>query len=143
LSKLIETRIEFQQLAERRLVEAKALLNLGFWDGAYYLAGYAVELGLKACIIKMLLATDAFPDKDLSRDCYTHSVSTLIKVSRLREAEEAATDADPLLKAHWGLVKDWSEQKRYHMIEQNEAEGLYTAIAGNGHGVLSWIKTVW
>ena len=57
------TRAEFQQLAEQRLLEAKALLDQGKWDGAYYLAGYAVELALKACVIKMLLATDAFPER--------------------------------------------------------------------------------
>jgi hypothetical protein len=33
-----------------RLAEAEALMNLGHADGAYYLAGYAVECGLKACI---------------------------------------------------------------------------------------------
>ena len=48
MSKLIETRIEFQLLAEQRLDEAKALLDLGKWGGAYYLAGYVVELALKA-----------------------------------------------------------------------------------------------
>jgi HEPN domain-containing protein len=52
LSKLIETRAEFQELAETRLKEAKALLDLGMWNGSYYLAGYAVEVVLKACIIK-------------------------------------------------------------------------------------------
>ena len=57
------TRAEFQRLAEQRLVEAKVLLDEGHWDGAYYLAGYAVELALKACVIKMLLATDAFPER--------------------------------------------------------------------------------
>ena len=78
LSKLIETKAEFQVLAEERLVEAKALLDLKKWDGAYYLAGYAVELAIKACIIKMLMATDAFPKKDFSKDCYTHIIETLV-----------------------------------------------------------------
>ena len=45
LSRLIATKAEFQELAEQRLAEAKALLDQGQWDGAYYLAGYAVELG--------------------------------------------------------------------------------------------------
>ena len=45
-------------MADQRLVEAKALLDQGMWDGAYYLAGYAVELALKACIIKMLQGSE-------------------------------------------------------------------------------------
>lgn len=82
MSKLIETRTEFQQLAQERLQEAKALLDLGKWSGAYYLAGYAVELALKACIIKMLMATDAFPKKDFSKDCYTHAIEMLVKLAK-------------------------------------------------------------
>lgn len=43
---------EFQQLSKVRLQEARALLKMGLSDGAYYLAGYAVEFALKACIAK-------------------------------------------------------------------------------------------
>jgi hypothetical protein len=32
-----------QELAELRASEAKALLDAGVYDGAYYLAGYAVD----------------------------------------------------------------------------------------------------
>ena len=70
LSKLIETRAEFQELANERLEEAKALLDVGKWNGAYYLAGYAVEIALKACIIKTLMSTDAFPEKEFSMELH-------------------------------------------------------------------------
>jgi HEPN domain-containing protein len=40
----------FRQLAEQRLAEAELLLANGFWSGAYYLAGYALECALKAKI---------------------------------------------------------------------------------------------
>ena len=46
-------RNDFQQLADVRINEAEALLVQGKYDGAYYLAGYAVECGLKACIAKL------------------------------------------------------------------------------------------
>ena len=143
MSKLIETKAEFQELAEKRLVEAKALLDLGMWDGAYYLAGYAVELALKACIIKMLMATDAFPDKEFSKSCYTHTIESLVSLAKLTGPRKTATDADPHLKRNWGLAKDWTEQKRYHRIDKSAAEVLYTAIADGEHGVLPWIKTQW
>jgi len=38
------------------------LLRLGLFDGAYYLAGYAVECALKACIAKGTQRFE-FPDK--------------------------------------------------------------------------------
>ena len=49
-------RADFQKLAEIRLEEAATLLNAGKFDGAYYLSGYAVECGLKACIAKQTKA---------------------------------------------------------------------------------------
>lgn len=45
-------RQDLQELSRVRLKEATALLKLGLFDGAYYLAGYAVECALKACIAK-------------------------------------------------------------------------------------------
>jgi len=135
------TKAEFQELAEQRLAEAKVLLDQGQWDGAYYLAGYAVKLALKACIIKTLLATDAFPDKEFSKNCYTHAVEKLVGLAELDGARKTAADADPDLLANWVLVRDWSEEKRYHRIDKTEAEALYAAIADAAHGVLPWIKT--
>jgi hypothetical protein len=143
LSKLIETRADFQELAVERLEEAKALLDLGKWAGAYYLAGYAVELALKACIIKTLMATDAFPDKEFSKNCYTHAIEKLVGLAKLDGARKVATDADPDLLDNWPTARDWSEEKRYHRIAKAEAEALYTAIADGAHGVLPWIKTQW
>ena len=141
MSKLIETKAEFQELAEKRLVEAKALLDLGMWDGAYYLAGYAVELALKACIIKLVMATDAFPDKEFSKNCYTHDIEKLVGLAKLDVPRKIATD--PVLLTNWTLAGDWSEAKRYHWINQTEAKALYTAIADGAHGVFPWIKTQW
>ncbi len=124
-------------------MEAKALLDQGQWDGAYYLAGYAVELALKACIIKSLLATDAFPDKEFSRNCYTHDVEKLVVLAKLDVARKTDRDADPYLATNWGLARDWSEEKRYHRIDKTEAEILYAAISDASHGVFPWIKKQW
>jgi hypothetical protein len=143
LSKLIETRNEFQQLAQERLEEAKALLDLGKWGGAYYLAGYVVELALKACISKTLMATDAFPDKEFSKNCYTHAIEKLVVLAKLDSARKTATDADSDLLTNWVLARDWSEEKRYHRIDKAEAEALYAAISDGAHGVFPWIKTQW
>ena len=143
MSKPIETQVEFQELAQTRLEEAKALLDLGKWDGAYYLAGYAVEFGLKACIIKTLMATDAFPDKEFSRNCYTHSIAKLLGLAKLDVVLDAAMNADPDLLINWSVARDWSEEKRYHRISRAEAEAQYQAVADAMHGVFPWIQTQW
>jgi hypothetical protein len=57
-------RVQLRQLAEDRLLDAERLLTGGRWAGAYYLAGYAVECGLKACIMAHVEATGAiFQDR--------------------------------------------------------------------------------
>lgn len=55
-------RKDLQELSKVRLKEATALLKLGLFDGAYYLAGYAVECALKACIAKGTQRGE-FPDR--------------------------------------------------------------------------------
>src|SRR2546425_2666201 len=54
------TRTDLQLLAEERLSDAQVLLANGRFGAAYYLAGYAIECALKACIAKLTKAED-FP----------------------------------------------------------------------------------
>lgn len=143
MSTPVVTRADFQQLADIRLKEAKALLDTGFWDGAYYITGYAVEVALKACVIKMVMATDAFPEKKFSENCWTHDLQKLIDLAGLRSAWVTATTADGILSGYWGIAKQWSEQTRYHRITEAEAKQLYTAVSDAANGVLTWIKTQW
>jgi hypothetical protein len=77
-------RADFQQLAELRLLEARALLAAELPDGAYYLAGYAVECGLKACIAAKTREHD-FPDKKLVEKSYSHDVEKLLDAAGLSD----------------------------------------------------------
>jgi HEPN domain-containing protein len=61
-----------------RLREARILLDAGKQEGAYYLAGYSVECALKACICRRRMKAGAFPDKEFSREVYTHSLEKLV-----------------------------------------------------------------
>ncbi len=45
---------EIEQIAEARLADAQLLLDADRYDGAVYLCGDAVELGLKARICRTL-----------------------------------------------------------------------------------------
>lgn len=45
------------------------LLTAGMPEGAYYLAGYAVECALKSCIARRTQEHD-FPDKKLANDSH-------------------------------------------------------------------------
>ena len=75
-------RNELRELALIRLKEAKSLLDSRNYEGAYYLCGYAVECGLKACIAKKTNRHD-FPDKNTVNESYTHELSKLLRLAGL------------------------------------------------------------
>ena len=78
------TKTDLQTLAEMRLREAGILLAAGELDGAYYVAGYAVEFALKACIIKRKLAVPEYwPEKSFTQQCHTHDLSCLMELADL------------------------------------------------------------
>ncbi len=136
-------RLDFQKLAEIRIEEAEVLLRSRRWAGAYYLAGYAVECGFKACIAKKTKRYD-YPDRDFATKCYTHKVEQLVVQAGLQTDFQAACNANPDLNLNWTVVKDWDERSRYERKRTRaDAQGLYDAITDPVHGVLPWIKSRW
>lgn len=138
-------RLEFQALAEERIVDARALLAVGQWSAAYYLAGYAVECGLKACILKRVTAASEviFEDRKFSDKCWTHAVEPLLELAGLEDAFEADLGANPALKKNWPIVCAWNEQVRYQTISQDKAEKFFEAVTEPTNGVMSWIGVRW
>jgi hypothetical protein len=137
-------RVEFQQLADVRIAEARVLLANQLPDGAYYLAGYAVECGLKACILARVERTGViFDDKKFLEGCWTHNIETLVKTADLTVQRDKDMGADPGLATNWQLVKDWTETSRYQRKSLTEAQTLYDAITDAVHGVLPWIRIRW
>jgi hypothetical protein len=136
-------RTDFQNLALIRLTEAQALLASGNPSGAYYLAGYAVECALKACIAKETREHDFAPRPETVRDMYTHDVAKLVKVVGLKGALDSRSAAEPVFDRLWSIVSSWSEQARYATFTQAEADDLIDAINDPVHGVLSWLQQYW
>lgn len=135
-------RIEFQEIAELRLQESKALLNAGFPDGAYYLAGYAIECALKACIAKRTREHD-FPERD-SRDYYIHDLEKLLARAELKDELDRAARTNPAMKANRVIVEDWSEESRYERKKSfREATELLNAIEDGSGGLLPWLRQRW
>jgi hypothetical protein len=140
-------RPEFQQLAEVRIREAEALLAAGFWDGAYYLAGYAVECGLKACILKLVEQTGIiFDDRKFAEKCWTHNLDDLVDLLGLTADVKSVKGSPPTrpdVATRWEVVKDWKETSRYARIPEQKARGLFAAITDPAYGVLQWIRAYW
>ena len=138
------TRTDFRHLADVRAAEAAVLLAAGRWDGAYYLAGSAVECGLKACIMKRVENTGIiFEDKKFAERCWTHNIEHLVDLADLTAARDTDTAADPLLQDNWDVVIMWNEASRYTRTVEADARKLVAAVADPTHGVLQWIRRHW
>lgn len=135
-------RTDFQNLAELRLRESKALLAAGFPDGAYYLAGYAVECALKACIAKRTREHD-FPEKKFVMDSHTHDIGKLLQLAELQIELELAIQGSPSMRAGLDTIQDWSETSRYDRKADQEALDLLQAIEDTSGGLLPWIRLRW
>jgi HEPN domain-containing protein len=135
-------RTEFQELAKLRVKEAKVLLDNSCYAGAYYLAGYAVECALKACIAKLTREHD-FPDKKVVNKSWTHVLTELVEVAGLEKERSDEASKDSEFELRWGVVKDWSEDSRYRTVGEKEAKQLHGAIIDSEHGVLRWLERHW
>ncbi len=142
-------------MAEERIKDAKALLDGGRWEFAYYAAGYAVECALKACLLARMIHTAwVFEEKWEAKVCRTHDFGTLIDLAGMRDeltdkmdaSAAAASSGGPpggAFTAYWGTAVKWKVESRYQSRTQAEAKELYEAITHDPDGVLPWIKNFW
>lgn len=136
-------RADLQKLAASRIGEAQILLSAGSYPGALYLAGYAIECALKACIAKETKEYD-FPDLDAVRASYTHNLTSLLGLAKLQDKLSAEIKANKQLETYWACIVDWNEAKRYELgVTEQEARDLCEAIADTTNGVLQWLSKYW
>jgi hypothetical protein len=132
-----------QTLSQNRLEEGRILLENGQWTGAYYMTGLAVECALKACLARAVKEYD-YPDKKFVNDMYQHDLQKLVSLdAALWVALQAEMKNDPKLARNWSTVKDWDDEKRYDVVVEQDAKGMYDATAEAGSGVMPWIKGKW
>ncbi len=110
-------------LAEAKLNDAECLLANGRNDNAYYLAGYTIELFLKAKVCKTLNIDDLFdesPTKQKLKNEGTilkpykvHDYEQLLILSGLYSDFQTELIGNTSFKVSWSIVSGWSEKSRY------------------------------
>ncbi len=118
------------------------MLKADLPDGAYYLAGYAVECALKACIAKGIKRHD-FPDRGKVNDSHTHNLKDLMRLANLEVARLEQARNSVAFRNNWDLVQQWSEQSRYQRHARVVAQALVEAVTDSKHGLITWIKRYW
>ena len=114
----MKSKADIIRLAELKVEASICLLENEHYDNAYYLAGYAIELCLKAHICKNL-GLDGFFNfnyenvrKDLYKPFKNHDYTELILLSGLH-SEFLAQMQNPVFKDNWTYIFKWSENCRY------------------------------
>jgi len=118
---------QLEQLADARANEAKTLFDAGFFSGAYYLAGYALEFALKARIAKNFLA-DAIPKKSYVQDIFTHDLKRLMGLAALKKDLDQRVQGDQQFAAFWGIASQWDESARYDIWDKVAATAMIIAV---------------
>lgn len=135
-------RSDLQAMAEAKLQDANILFANKINSGAYYLAGYALEFGLKACISRQI-GKEVIPDKSFITKVYIHDLAELVKLAGLERDRRELAAKDHQFDSYWGIAKDWSEQSRYEVKQVADAQYLLEAILNEKHGVMQWIRKHW
>jgi hypothetical protein len=140
-------RTDLQRLAVARLDDGQAMLNASRWSAAYYMTGYAIECGLKSCVLRHIDETGViFRDQKYLNNlakCWSHDLVFLVQLAGLEADFGVARGASPALDGYWGVVKDWRETSRYEEKTEAETRALYEAVTHNPDGVFRWIQTRW
>src|SRR5215212_8421687 len=104
---------ELRKVARARLRDAKALCSAKRFDGATYLAGYAVEIALKARIC-VSLRWSGFPDTAKEFEGLTtfktHKLPLLLRLSGRERS------INPSMEVAWSVVASWDPETRYRAV---------------------------
>jgi hypothetical protein len=139
-------RAHWQTLAEERVLDANQLLQAGRWSGAYHLIGYAVECGLKACVLAHIENNNAdviFRERKFSENCWTHNIEDLVRLAGLRTVLDLDMAANRPLGVNWVYATQWKEISRYQTATEFNARRLVQAVTDAADGVLPWIRARW
>jgi hypothetical protein len=146
---------QIKNLAYERLEEAVILCNNGKFNGAFYLAGYSIELMLKAKVCEHLDVDNLFDEQcdiygisEVRKAMKTHDVGVLLVFSGLRAKLEIAKSTNLLLTKMYSLLFAssgrclWNEQVRYQPSGTYNSDDvqMFIGLLQHDEGLLKWIE---
>jgi hypothetical protein len=97
-------RTTLQHLAVAKVEDARLLFANQRYSNSYYLYGYGIELGLKACIARQMIA-ETVPDKAVLRGFLDHEIGKLVGLAGLSELLRAERD-NAEFDVRWSIVSE-------------------------------------
>lgn len=132
-----------------RVADAETLLQADRWQGAYYLAGYAIETALKVCVLQRLQREPTVileeGDKYI-REVRSHNLLELLKRAGLAKQVAGAWVPDSNeanVQLQWVDMVEWNEGFRYRRdVTEGRARAICDSILGDAE-LLKWIQSHW
>lgn len=137
-----QKRTHLQAISQAKIDDAIILLKNKRYSNAYYLSGYAVEIGLKACISRQIIA-GTIPDKEFLKKIFSHNFKELVGLAGLLGSLNDAEKRDKVFAEYWAISCQWVPDSRYEDTDRMSSQQLVQAIADENSGVLKWIKAHW
>jgi hypothetical protein len=134
-------RTTLQRLATSKIEDAHLPFEHQRFSNAYYLYGYGVELGLKACIARQMMV-ETIPDRAILTGFLDHQIGKLVGLAGLAEPLKQER-RDPEFDIRWSAVSEWSVESRYDMIDTVTATAMKDAIESPTHGAMRWLQQHW
>jgi hypothetical protein len=107
------TRARLSKIARARIQDAKVLLRGRRYDSATYLCGYAVEVALKARIVRVL-GWPGFPETSgefqALESFRIHNLAMLLHLSGSERRIRAS------FLTEWSAVSQWDPEARYKVV---------------------------
>src|SRR5258705_11643426 len=94
-----------QRLANAKVEDARLLFENRRYSNSYYLYGYGIELGLKACIARQMIA-ETVPDKAVLRGFLDHEIGKLKGLAGLSETRKKER-VNPEFDIRWPIPSEW------------------------------------
>ncbi len=140
-------------LCHQRIKEAEFLVSNDFDDLAFYITGYAIEIGLKAVICRSLDIDDFFAvgrgvhiKEDVVSKFKTHDFGTLLVLAGLRKKldhdKSLNQDLDKAATYLEDNARNWNPNMRYNPVGTKTKEETLDFIKTTKI-ILQWIENYW
>lgn len=138
---------ELRTIAKTRLKDARILHKNKSHDGALYLCGYAIELGLKAVIAKNLnpsglVSMSHIPSTkeefNIVQKITNHDLDALLTLVPSNIIQKIKTK----YLAEWSLVQKWNPEMRYAPIRGASARKEAGNVLDAVKRILDYLKRV-
>ncbi|MGB7600828.1 MAG: HEPN domain-containing protein [Candidatus Sulfotelmatobacter sp.] len=138
------TRRDLRELSRVRLQEAEALYKAHLYDGCVYLAGYAVELALKARICRLLRVKEYPLSGDIGKAFKVHKLDQLKVLAGLTPEIDMSKNKE--LFDNWSKAVGWDPEQRYEApgkYDARTAKIILDSLTSKPNGVFTWLSLRW